>query len=494
MLFQNIRQDWFSNVRGDLLAGSVVALALIPEAIAFSILAGVDPKIGLYASFCIAVVIAFAGARPGMISAATGAMALVMVTLVKDHGLQYLLAATALTGVLQIGAGLLKLGSLMRFVSRSVVTGFVNALAILIFMAQLPELTNVPWTVYAMVAAGLGIIYLLPLFTKAVPSPLVCIVVLTGASMAMELDIRTVGDMGQLPDSLPQFLLPDIPLNLDTLRIIFPYALTLAVVGLLESMMTAAIVDDMTDTDSNKNRECMGQGVANIASSLLGGMAGCAMIGQSVINVKSGGRGRLSTLVAGVFLLVLVVFLGHWVKQIPMAALVAVMVMVSIGTFSWDSIRNLHKHPPSSSLVMLATVAVVLATHDLAKGVLVGVLLSGVFFAQKVGRVLRVDSESTSGGQARTYWVVGQVFFVSADAFTKRFDFQEVLQTVRIDVSHAHFWDITAINALDKVVLKFRRRGTTVEVMGLSEASASLVERFAVHDKPDPREPLKAHH
>ena len=489
----SLRQDWGSNIRGDLLAGLVVALALIPEALAFSIIAGVDPKVGLYASFCIAVVIAFAGGRPGMISAATGAMALVMVTLVKEHGLQYLLAATLLTGVLQIVAGWLRLGVLMRFVSRSVVTGFVNALAILIFMAQLPELIGAPWAVYAMVAAGLGIIYLFPLLTRAVPSPLVCIVVLTGIAIAMGLNIRTVGDMGQLPDSLPVFLLPDLPLNLQTLRIIFPYALTLSVVGLLESMMTASIVDDLTDTPSNRNRECVGQGVANIASGLLGGMAGCAMIGQSVINVKSGGRGRLSTLAAGVFLLVMVVFLGQWVKQIPMAALVAVMVMVSIGTFSWESLKNLRKHPPSSSIVMIATVVVVVATHDLAKGVFMGVLLSGIFFAHKVGRVLRVESLGTPDGQGRTYTAVGQVFFASADSFTSSFDFKEVIQCVSIDVSRAHFWDITAVNALDKVVMKFRREGTAVEVLGMNEASGTLVDKFGVHDKPDTVERLMGH-
>ena len=294
-LTQKFRQAWLSNLRGDLLAGTVVALALIPEAIAFSIIAGVDPKVGLYASFCIAVVIAFAGGRAGMISAATGAMALVMVTLVQEHGLQYLLAATLLTGVLQIGAGLLRLGSLMRFVSRSVITGFVNALAILIFMAQLPELIGASWVVYVMVAAGLGIIYLLPYVTRAIPSPLVCILLLTLIAMALELDIRTVGDMGELPDSLPVFLLPDIPWSVTTLQIILPYSVTLAVVGLLESLMTAAIVDDLTDSSSNKSRECAGQGIANIAAGLLGGMAGCAMIGQSVINVKSGGRGRLSS-------------------------------------------------------------------------------------------------------------------------------------------------------------------------------------------------------
>lgn len=480
-----IRQDWFSNIRGDLLAGLVVALALIPEAIAFSIIAGVDPKVGLYASFCIAVVIAFAGGRPGMISAATGAMALLMVTLVREHGLQYLLAATLLTGVLQILAGMLRLGALMRFVSSSVVTGFVNALAILIFMAQLPELMNVTWVVYAMVATGLLIIYLFPYITRTIPSPLVCILVLTAVSMVLGLDIRTVGHMGELPDSLPVFLLPDVPLNWETLKIILPYSAPMAVVGLLESLMTAAIVDGLTDTPSDKNRECVGQGVANIASGFLGGMAGCAMIGQSVINVKSGGRGRLSTLTAGSVLLILIVFLGPWVKQIPMAALVAVMIMVSIGTFKWSSLRDLTRHPKSSSIVMIATVVVVVATHDLAKGVLVGVLLSGIFFAHKVGQVLRVTSVKAGNEAARTYHVTGQIFFASAQAFISKFDFREVVDEVTIDLRSARFWDITAIAALDTVILKFRREGTAVNIEGLDQASTTLVDRFAVHDKPE---------
>ena len=490
---KSLHNEWFSNIRNDLLAGMVVALALIPEAIAFSIIAGVDPKVGLYASFSIAVVIAFVGGRPGMISAATGAMALVMVTLVKDHGLQYLLAATVLTGVLQIIAGWVRLGVLMRFVSRSVVTGFVNALAILIFMAQLPELTNVTWHVYAMTAAGLGIIYLFPYITRAVPSPLVTIVVLTGVALVLQLDIRTVGDMGELPDSLPIFLIPDIPLNFETLRIILPYSLTLMVVGLLESLMTATIVDDLTDTKSDKNRECVGQGVANIATGFIGGMAGCAMIGQSVINVKSGGRGRLSTLCAGLFLLILVVFLGDWVRQIPMAALVAVMIMVSIGTFNWSSIRNLRDHPRSSSAVMLATVVVTVATHDLAKGVLTGVLLSGFFFAHKVGQILRVGSQAEDEGRQRTYRVTGQVFFATADRFVDAFDFKEVIERVRIDVGRAHFWDITAVSALDKVVLKFRREGCEVEVIGLNEASATMVDKFGVHDKDGAEDLLLGH-
>jgi SulP family sulfate permease len=493
MSLQTIRQDWFSNLRGDTLAGIVVALALIPEAIAFSIIAGVDPKVGLYASFCIAVVSAFVGGRSGMISAATGAMALLMVTLVRTHGLEYLLAATLLTGVLQILAGALRLGSLMRFVSRSVVIGFVNALAILIFLAQIPELTHVGWQVYALVLAGLGLIYLFPLVSRAIPSPLICIVALTAFTLFFGMDVRTVGDMGALPDSLPIFLLPNIPLTFGTLAIIFPYAATLAVVGLLESMMTATIVDDLTDTSSDKNRECVGQGVANFASGLLGGMAGCAMIGQSIINIKSGGRGRLSTLLAGVFLLLMVVFLGEWVARIPMAALVAVMIMVAIGTFSWESVRNLRKNPKSSSIVMTATVVVVVSTHNLALGVMVGVLLSALFFAHKISKVLHVGSALSEDGLSRSYQVTGQVFFSSAERFIAAFDLKEALEKVCIDVSRAHFWDITAIGALDKIIIKFRREGTEVEIVGLNKASETMVDRFAVHDKPEAVAALMGH-
>ncbi|OFE12708.1 sodium-independent anion transporter [Pseudohongiella acticola] len=490
-----LKQSWFSNIRGDVLAGIVVALALIPEAIAFSVIAGVDPKVGLYASFSIAVITAIVGGRPGMISAATGAMALVMVTLVRDHGLEYLLAATVLTGVLQILAGVFRLGLLMRFVSRSVVTGFVNALAILIFMAQLPEITgdNATLPVFAVLAAGLAIIYGLPYITKAVPSPLICIVLLTGIAMYFGIDLRTVGDMGELPDSLPVFLIPDIPLTWETLQIIFPFSVTLAIVGLLESMMTATIIDDLTDTPSNKNRECVGQGVANIGTGFIGGMAGCAMIGQSVINVKSGGRKRLSSFTAGSVLLILVVFLGDWVGQIPMAALVAVMIMVSIGTFSWSSVADLRKNPKSSSIVMISTVAVVVMTHNLALGVLLGVLLSALFFARKVGDILYIGSTLSQDGDHREYQVVGQVFFTSADQFIGGFDFKEAVDKVTIDLTRAHFWDITAISSLDKVVIKFRREGADVNIVGLNEASATLVDRFAVHDKPDAVERLMGH-
>jgi len=492
MISKSLSHQWFSNVRGDLLSGLVVALALIPEAIAFSIIAGVDPKVGLYASFCIAVVTAIFGGRPAMISAATGAMALVMVTLVKQHGLQYLLVATLLTGVFQIIAGLARIGDVMRFVSKSVMTGFVNALAILIFMAQLPEFHGAGVLMYGMVAASLAIIYLLPRLTKAVPSPLVAIVVMTVLAIWLKLDVRRVGDLGALPDALPVFLWPQVPWTLETLWIVLPYSAALAAVGLLESLLTAQIVDEMTDTTSDKNRECSGQGLANIAAGLFGGMAGCAMIGQSVINVKSGGRGRLSTFVAGVFLLILLVVLGPWVKQIPMPALVAVMIMVSIGTFSWASLRNLKVHPRSSSIVMISTVAVVLYTHNLALGVGVGVLLSALFFARKVGHLLRVRSQRA--GDCRTYSVTGQLFFASADAFVREFDFREEgLARVVIDVTHAHCWDLTGVTALDKVVLKFRREGKTVEVLGLNEASATLVERLGVHDKADPMEESLAH-
>nr|WP_298131908.1 SulP family inorganic anion transporter [uncultured Pseudoxanthomonas sp.] len=478
-----LREQWFGNVRADILSGILVALALIPEAIAFSLIAGVDPKVGLYASFCIAVITAIAGGRPGMISAATGAMALLMVDLVKDHGLQYLFAATILAGVLQLLAAALRLNTLMRFVSRSVVIGFVNALAILIFLAQLPELIGMPWTVYAVCAAGLAIIYLLPRVTRAVPSPLVAIVVLTIASLWLGLDIRTVGDMGALPDSLPVFLFPNIPWTLDTLKILLPVSATLAVVGLLESLMTAQIVEDMTDTPTNRRRECAGQGTANIVTGFFGGMAGCAMIGQSVINVSSGGRGRLSCLVAGVVLLLLVVYASGWVSQIPMAALVAVMIMVSIGTFHWKSFAELKTHPRTANLIMIGTVIVTVATHDLAKGVLTGVLLTALSFTRRVSAMLQVDDEDRPDG-TRVYTVRGQVFFASAVQFTNSFDYLHAAKRVVIDLERAHFWDTSAVAALDRVVLKLRRHGAEVDVIGLNHASESLVDRLGTHRDP----------
>ena len=480
-----IRRDSFSNVRADILAGIVVALALIPEAIGFSIIAGVDPRVGLYASVTIAIVIAFTGGRPGMISAATAAVAVVVVPLVRDHGVEYLFAATILMGVFQGVAALLRLNLLMQFVSRSVITGFVNALAILIFMAQLPQLIGVSWETYAMVIVGLAMIYLIPKVTTAIPSPLIAIIVLSALSIWLDAPVNTVSDMGELPEGLPFFALPDVPLTWDTLRIIAPYAATMAAVGLLESLLTAQIVDDMTHTGSDKRRESAGQGIANVVTGFFGGMGGCAMIGQSVINVTSGGRGRLSSLTAGVTLLVLLAALGSWVGQVPMPALVAIMIMVSIGTFSWNSIPNLGKHPWQSSVVMLATVVTVVTTHNLALGVLGGVILSGVFFTHKVMTMFEVVRERD--GDTAIYRAKGQIFFASVDRFEAALGPESTQSDpadhVIIDVRKAHFWDISAIGALDKVVERMRRNGRSVQVRGLNGASTDLFDKFALTDK-----------
>lgn len=476
-------REWLHSPRTEFLSGIVVALALIPEAIGFSVVAGVDPRVGLYASVVIACVIAFTGGRPAMISAATASTAVLMAGIVHDHGVQYLFAATILMGVFQIVAGMLKLGRLMRFVSQSVMTGFVNALAILIFLAQLPQLTHVPSITYGLIVLGLAIIYGFPYLTRAVPSPLVAIAMLTALTAALGLQVRTVADLGQLPSALPNFGMPGVPLTLETLRIIAPVALTLAAVGLLESLLTAQIVNDMTDTPSDKSRECMGQGVANMASAMFGGMGGCAMIGQSVINVSSGGRGRFSTFVAGTSLLALLVIFQRILAVVPVAALTAVMIMVSINTFSWGSLKRLRTNPWPSSVVMLATVATVVATADLSKGVLVGVILSGIFFAGKVSRLSPITSELSADGETRTYLVQGQVFFASAGTFADSINVMEPVERIVIDVTRAHFWDISAISALDRVVLKARRHGRLVDIVGLNAASATMVEQFAVHDK-----------
>ncbi|MEH7121374.1 SulP family inorganic anion transporter [Neobacillus vireti] len=478
-----MKYSWFGNIKGDVLAGIVVALALIPEAIAFSIIAGVDPMIGLYASFCIAVTISFVGGRPGMISAATGATALLMTTLVKDHGLQYLLAATILTGGLQIIMGALKLGRLMKFVPRSVMTGFVNALAILIFSAQLVQFEGAHWQMYAMVAGALAIIYILPLFTKAVPSPLVAILIMTVISIMTGSDVRTVGDLGELTSKLPVFLVPDIPFNLETLQIIFPYSLSIAVVGLVETLLTASIVDDLTDTESDKNKEARGQGIANIISGLFGGMAGCAMIGQSGINVKSGGRGRLSTFIAGAFLMTLIVSLQGFLVKIPMAALVAVMFMVSIGTFDWSSVKNIRKVPLTDTIVMIITVITVVMTNNLSLGVLVGVFLSAIFFAAKISKV-NVTSVSTKGSHKKIYHVTGQLFFASVTDFINSFDFKEKVTEIEVDLSNAHVWDDSAVGAIDKVVIKYHQNGVKVNLKGLNTESNNLMNKIAVHNKP----------
>ena len=477
MNIEQLKKEWFGNVKGDILAGIVVALALIPEAIAFSIIAGVDPMVGLYASFCIAVVISFVGGRPGMISAATGAMAMLMINLVAEHGLQYLLAATILTGIIQIIFGIFKLANLIKFVPRSVMVGFVNALAIVIFTSQLQHFVGESWMMYALVGLSLAIIYLFPKVTKAVPSTLVAIIVVTALAIFTNLGVRTVGDMGKLTQQLPVFLIPSIPLSFETLMIIFPYSLSLAIVGLLESLLTANIVDDMTDTESNKNREAKGQGIANIVSGFFGGMAGCAMIGQSVINVKSGGRGRLSSLVAGVFLMILIVALGGLVVQIPMAALVGVMIMVSISTFDWSSLKTLHKIPRTDAIVMVVTVTIVLFTNDLSKGVLAGVILSAIFFAAKISKV-KVSEELDLREQKRIYRVEGQLFFASVNDFTNKFNFNDSINKVEIDLTNAHLWDDSAIGALDKIEMKFEQNGIDVNYSGLNNESSQLKSKI----------------
>ena len=475
------KEEWFSNIRTDVLAGLVVGLALIPESIAFSAIAGVDPQVGLYASFCIAVSIAFFGGRPAMISAATGAMALLMITLVKEHGLQYLLAATILTGIIQVIAGYFKVAKLMRFVSQAVVYGFLNALAILIFVAQIPEINRMDSTGYLFIAIGLAIIYLFPYIPKigkAIPSPLICIIVLSGLALFLGADMRTVSDLGQFPDTLPVFLLPEIPLNLETLQIILPYSFTLATVGLLESMMTTTVIDEVTGTEGDRHQECRGQGMANIVSGFMGGMAGCAMIGQSIINVSSGARTRLSTLVAGVFLLCLVVFLKDWLAYIPMAALVAIMIMVAFTTFQWGAIKQFSKHPLEFNTVMIAVIIVVLATHNLALGVFVGVLLSALFFINKLERTVHVYTY-LNAANSRSYVISGQIFFSSTEKFYQFFDFKEKLEHVELDLTHAHIWDVTSVNMLNNVIQKFKAQGIDVRVIGLNEASSTLIDRFS---------------
>jgi sulfate permease, SulP family len=470
------RFTWGADPKADLLAGLVVAVALIPEAIAFSIIAGVDPKVGLYASFSISVIIAFAGGRPAMISAATGAMALVMVPLVRDHGVEYLFAATILTGVFQFALGALGVGRLMRFIPRTVMIGFVNALAILIFQAQLPHVFGQTWGVWAMVAAGIAIIYVLPKLTTAVPAPLVAIVVCTGAALAFDLRLPDVGDEGELPSTLPFFHLPDVPFSLETFSIVAPFALALAVIGLLESLLTAQLLDDITDTRSDKDRESRGQGIANTITGLFGGMAGCAMIGQSMINVKSGGRSRLSTLSAGIFLLIMILVLGDLVALIPMAALVAVMVVVSIATFDWSSLKpsTIRSTPKTETAVMAVTVATVVVTHNLAYGVLAGVVLATIFFARRVAHLVEVTSVLDPEGGERVYALTGELFFASTNELVHAFDYDDDVARVVIDLTDAHVWDSSAVATLDAIVHKFEARGVEAELIGLNDHSHAL--------------------
>lgn len=478
-MVETIKKEWFSNVKGDVLAGIVVALALIPEAIAFSIIAGVDPMVGLYASFCIAVIIAFVGGRPGMISAATGAMALLMVPLVKDHGLDYLLAATVLTGIIQVIFGVFKIAKVMKFIPRAVMIGFVNALAILIFMAQVPHFIGISSMTYVFAGITLVIVYVVPRFFKSIPAPLIAIVLLTIVAMYSNMDLRTVGDLGAITRTLPEFFFPNVPFTFETLAIIFPYSFALAIVGLLESLLTASIVDDMTGTESNKNKESRGQGIANIVTGFFGGMAGCAMIGQSVINVKSGGRGRLSTLIAGLFLIFLIIVLGDLVVQIPMPVLVGIMIMVSIGTFDWSSFTYLRKAPKSDAAVMLVTVIIVVATHDLSKGVIAGVILSAIFFVAKISKIKVKRYQEDN----KTFFSVeGQLFFASVEDFIESFDFSVSEKNIVIDFTNAHIWDDSAVGAIDKVVIKYRENQNQITIDGFDASSKKLVEKLAIYN------------
>ncbi len=479
-MIQKIKMEWFSNIRADILAGIVVALALIPEAIAFSIIAGVDPMVGLYASFTIAVIISFVGGRPGMISAATGAMALLMAPLVREHGLDYLLAATILTGVIQLLFGVFKIAKVMKFIPRAVMIGFVNALAILIFMAQLTHFVGETYIAYVFVAVTLLIVYVLPRFLKVVPAPLLAIISLTAIAIYMNVDMRTVGDLGVITRSLPEFFLPDIPFTFETLMIVFPYSIGLAIVGLLETLLTSTIVDDMTDTDSNKNREARGQGIANFITGFFGGMAGCAMIGQSVINVKSGGRGRLSTLTAGLFLIFLIIVLGNLVVQIPMPVLVGIMIMVSIGTFDWSSFSYLRKAPRTDAVVMLVTVIIVVATSDLSKGVIAGVILSAIFFVAKISKI---KMKKVVANDEVVYRVEGQLFFASVEDFLAGLDFTITKQTVVIDFTNAHIWDDSAVGAVDKAIIKYKENDNYITLRGLNASSQRIMTELAVSNQ-----------
>ena len=464
-------------LRVEVLAGLVVALALIPEAISFSIIAGVDPRVGLYASFTMAVTIAYTGGRPAMISAATGAMALVVVSLVRDHGVEYLLAATVLAGVVQVGLGLLKVPRLMRFVPRSVMTGFVNALAILIFLAQVPHLVEGGALSLLLVAAGLGLLFALPRLTDAVPAPLVAIVVLTVIVVAAGLTVPDVGDEGELPSAIPLLGIPAVPLTLETLMIVLPYAVTLAAVGLLESLMTAKLVDDITETPSDKDREARGQGIANVVTGFFGGMAGCAMIGQTMINVKaSGARTRISTFCSGVLLLALVVGLGGIVAIIPMAALVAVMILVAVSTFDWHSVHpaTLKRMPRGETLIMLVTVAGTVATHNLAVGVGAGVLTAMAVFARKVAHLVDVERIPDPDGTSVLYAVTGELFFASDQELIDSFDYARDHGEVIIDLSRAHIWDTSAVAALDTIETHYAKHDVRVQITGLNQRSERL--------------------
>lgn len=486
---KKLKEEWLGNIKGDLLAGIVVCMALIPEAIGFSIVAGVDPMVGVYASFCISFIISIFGGRTGMISAAAGAMALVLASLVRDYGIQYMLAATILTGVFQIVLGYLKIGNLLKFIPKPVMIGFVNALGIMMFKSQLNHFKG-HYILLILAAIGIAIIYLLPRFTKAVPSPIVSIMIVTLIVVVFKLEVTTLGDMGKITDDLPKFLIPNIPLNMETLKIILPYAASLSIVGLVESLLTAQLVDDLTGTLSDKNRECVGQGLSNIVAGFFGGIAGCGMIGQTIINQNYSGRGRLSTLTSGTAMLISVIVLNKFVVQIPVVALGAVMVVVSISTFNWSSIKRIKVVPKSDTFVMLSTVIIVLLTHNLAYGVIVGIMLSAIFFASKISEISVVKSIKD---QIVTYEVKGQLFFASTTKFIESFDYTDNVNMVNIDLSHVRIWDESAVDAIDKVVIKLHKNGVKTNLLGMSKQCLELIDRIAIHNKPGGLDTASSH-
>ena len=482
-------KEWLGNIKGDLLAGIVVCMALIPEAIGFSIVAGVDPMVGVYASFCISLITSIFGGRPGLISAAAGATALVLASLVRDHGVEYLFAATILTGIIQVILGYLKIGNLMKFIPKPVMIGFVNALGILMLQSQLDHFKGSS-ILLVLGAIGVAIIYLLPKLTKAIPSPIVAIITITIIVSVFNIDIKTLGDMGKITSELPKFLIPNVPLNMETLMIILPYSISVSLVGIVESLLTAQLVDDLTDTPSDKNRECVGQGLANIGAGFFGGIAGCGMIGQTIINNNYGGRGRLSTLTAGTAMLFCVILLNKFVVQIPVVSLAAVMVVVSISTFNWGSIKRITKVPKSDTLVMLSTVIVVLLTHNLAYGVIVGIIISAIAFASKISEI-NVAKHEVHGYVK--YEVKGQLFFASTTKFMNSFDYNEKLESIDIDFTNVKVWDESAVDAIDKVVIKYHKNGIETNLIGLSESCLELIDDMGVHNKPGGLEMVSGH-
>lgn len=486
---EKLRHEWFGNFKMDLVAGIVVCMALIPEAIGFSIVAGVDPMIGVYGSFCIALMTSVFGGRPGLISGAAGAMALVLASLVKSHGVEYMLATTVLTGILQVILGFLKVGNLMKFIPKPVMIGFVNALGIMMFMAQLNHFKGSS-ILLVLAALGIAIIYLLPRLNSKIPAPIIAIIILTAISMAFKLDIKVLGDMGRITSELPKFLLPDVPFSVETLKVILPYALSLSVVGLVESLLTAQMVDNLTDTRSDKNRECVGQGLGNIVVGLFGGIAGCGMIGQSILNNQYGGRGRLSTLTAGTAMLLTIIVLNKIVVQVPVISFAAVMVVVAISTFNWGSIRRIARVPKSDTLVMLSTVIVVLFTHNLAYGVIVGILLSAVSFASKMSNIS--VSRHEDDGRVK-YAVGGELFFASTTKFLDSFEYSKEKGSIDIDFSGVKLRDESAVDAVDKVVIKFHRNGVKTNLIGLSDSCSILIDKMAVHDKPGGLDTVAGH-